>query len=312
MRRFIREDVEKGMEYFRQALALDPNYAPAHAGLAYGYIFGLGDWYLPNKEVFPKGKEAAGRALAIDGSLAEAHAFLAMARFIHDYDWAGAEQEFRRAIDGNPGSPDAHRWYGAYLGTQGRMEAGLQEIKRALELDPLSAEGNHLLGLQLYVARRYDEAIEQLPRVLELDPNYYWAQMVLGQAYEQRRQFAEATAAFQRARQLTGDEGPPEILAGLARSRALAGDRVAAMKFLGELKALMNRRYVSRHDVATVYVALNETQQALDWLEKAYEDRNWWMPWLRVDPRVASLRSERRFQAIVDRMAFPTIGSRDK
>lgn len=306
-RRFTREDVAKGMDYFRQALALDPDYAPAHAGLAFCYIWGLGDWYVPNKEAIPQGREAARKAIELDPSLAEAHTFLAMAMFLYDLDWSGAEKEFRRAVELNPGSPDAHVWYGAYHGALGHFDAGLEEIRRALQVDPLSVEASHVLGMQLYYSRRYDEAIERLGRTLELDPTYFWAEMVLGHTYEQKGQFRDAIAAFARARQLAerAGEPPPEILAGLARSHALSGNRVEARNVLAELFTLTKRRYVAPHDLATVYSALGENQEALDWLELAYEDRNWWLPWLRVDPRFDAIRSDPRFQAVQRQMSFP-------
>jgi serine/threonine protein kinase/Tfp pilus assembly protein PilF len=310
-RKFTKEDVTKGMKYFRQALALDPNYAPAYAGLAYGYISGLADWYIPAKEAFPLGKEAARKAVELDPSLAEGHTFLGVARFLNDYDWPGAEQEFRRAIEANPRDTAAHYWYGTYLGALGHFEAGLQEIRVALELDPLSLETNHVLGMHFYYWRRYDEAVEQLKRTLDLDANYFWAAMVLGQAYEQKGQFPEAVAAFERARRVTAQSGetPPEILAGLVRGHALAGNRVAAMTSFAELKRLANERYVSSHDLVVAHLSLDEKQQAMDWLEKAYEDRNWWMPWLKVEPRFDPLRSEPRFQALVRQMGFPASGA---
>ncbi|MFN2386660.1 MAG: hypothetical protein ABR576_10305 [Thermoanaerobaculia bacterium] len=179
-RKLTREHVEKGMESFRHALALDPSYAPAYAGLAYCYLYALADWYVPAKEVFPKAKEAARKAIELDASLSEAHTFLAMAKLLYDYDWPGAEQEFRRAIELNPASSTAHSWYGGYLGALGRFPTGMQEIKRALELDPLSSETNHALGIHFYYWRRYDEAILQLVRTLELDSNYFFAEMILG------------------------------------------------------------------------------------------------------------------------------------
>ena len=306
-RKVTREGLEKGTEYFRQALALDPNYAPAYAGLAYCYIVWLADWYMPAKEAFPQGKEAALKAVELDASLPEAHTFLAMAKFLYDYDWPGAEQEFRRAIELNPADSTAHHSYGLFLGAMGRFEAGMQEIKRALELDPLSLETNTMLGVHFYYWRRYDEAIKQLRHTLELDSNYFFAEMLLGQAYQQKGQFREAAAAFERARRVAGEAGeaPPEILAGLIRSHALAGNRAAAMKVLEELKSLMTRRYVSRHDMAIVYLALGEKQQALDWLEKAYEDRNWWMPWLKVEPRFDPLRADPRFVDLLRRVGLP-------
>jgi eukaryotic-like serine/threonine-protein kinase len=300
-------DLEKGMAYFRQALALDPNYAPAYAGLAYCYIVWLADWYIPAREAFPQGKEAALKAVALDASLAEAHTFLAMARLLYDYDWAGAEKEFRRAIELNPADAGAHQFYAVYLGALGRFETGMREIKLALELDPLSLETNFTLGMHFYFWRRYDDAIKQLRHTLELDSNYFWAEMVLGQAYGQQGQFREATAAFERARRVSGEAGgaPPEILAGLIRGYALAGNRIAAMQVFEELKRLMNVRYVSRHDLAIVNLALGEKEQALDWLEKAYEDRNWWMPWIRVEPRFDPLRSDPRFAKLVRRVGLP-------
>ncbi|MGH9368185.1 MAG: protein kinase domain-containing protein [Thermoanaerobaculia bacterium] len=306
-RKYTREDVSKGMEYFRQALALDPNYAPAYAGLAYIYVSGLADWYAPAKEVFPQAKEAALKAVELDPSLAEAHTFLAVAKLLYDYDWAGSEQEFRRALESNPADASTHYWYGVYLVALGRFEAGMQEIKRALELDPLSLEINNSLGMLFYYWRRYDEAIEQLRRTLELDSSYFFADMVLGQVYEQKGEFRAAAAAFERARWVSAEAGesPPEILAGLIRSDALAGNRAAAMKRLEELKRLMTQRYVSRHDLAVASLALGEKEQALDWLEKAYEDRNWWMPFLKVDPRFDALRSEPRFQALLRRIGLP-------
>jgi serine/threonine-protein kinase len=300
-------DLEKGMAYFRQALALDPNYAPAYAGLAYCDIVWLADWYVPAREAFARGKEAARKAVELDASLAEAHTFLAIARLLHDYDWVGAEQEFRQAIEINPGDAAAHHFYGLFLGAQGRFEAGIQEIRRALELDPLSLETNMMLALQLYYWRRYDEAIEQLRRTLELDSNYFFAEMLLGQVHEQKGRFREAAAAFERARRITGEAGktPPEILAGLVRSYSLGGKRAEAIKAFEELKRLMDVRNVSRHDLAVASLALGEKEQALDWLEKGYEDRNWWMPWLKVEPRFDPLRSEPRFQELVRRVGLP-------
>jgi eukaryotic-like serine/threonine-protein kinase len=297
-------DLEKGMGYFRQALALDPNYAPAHAGIAYTYIMWLADWYMPAREAFRQGKEAALKAIELDPSLSDGHTFLAMARFLYDYDWPGAEQEFARAIALNPADPNAHQWYAVYLGARGRFDEGGREIRRALELDPLSIETNFLGGWRFYFSRRYDEALEQIRHALELDPTYFYGYMFLGMCQEQKGQFRDAAAAFERARKLTADAGetPPEILADLVRSHVQAGDRAAAEKVRGELDALTKRRYVSRHDLSLVSLALGDRRAALDWLEKAYEDRNWYMPWIHVDPRFDPIRSEPRFVDLVRRM----------
>ncbi|MDQ5871397.1 MAG: protein kinase [Acidobacteriota bacterium] len=301
-RKVTSADLDKGMAYFRQALALDPNYAPAHAGLAYCYILWLADWYMPAKEAFPQGKEAALKAVELDPSLSEGHTFLAMAKFLYDYDWAGAEEEFRRATELNPADAMAHHFYAIFLGARGRFEAGEQETRRALELDPLSIETNFMVGWNLYFARRYDDAIKQLRYTLELDPTYFIAEIFLGLAHEQKGQFGEAAAAFERARTLTAGAAPPEILADLIRSHAMAGNRVLAAKVEDELKVLMTKRYVSRHDLAIVSLSLGDRREALDWLEKAYEDRNWYMPWIHLEPRFDPLRSEPRFAALVRRI----------
>jgi Tfp pilus assembly protein PilF len=294
------------MAYFRQALVLDPNYAPAHAGLAYCYTMWLADWYMPAREAFSRGKEAALRAVELDPSLSEGHTFLAMARFLHDYDWAGAEEEFRRATELNPADATAHHLYAIFLGARGRFDAAEQETRRALELDPLSIETNFMSGWNLYFSHRYDDVIKQLRYTLELDPTYFFAEMFLGMALEQKHQLGQAIAAFERARKLTAEAGetPPEILADLVRSHALAGNRAMATKVREELNALMTRRYVSRHDLAIVALSLGERQEALDWLEKSYEDRNWYMPWIHLEPRLDPLRSEPRFSALVRRMGL--------
>ena len=297
-------DLEKGMGYFRQALALDPNYAPAHAGIAYSYIAWLADWYMPAREAFRQGKEAALQTIELDPSLSDGHTYLAMVRFLYDYDWPGAEQEFARAIALNPADANAHHWYAVYLGARGRFDEGGSEIRRALELDPLSIETNFLGGWRFYFSRRYDEALEQIQHTLDLDPTYFYGHMFLGMCLEQQGRFAEAGASFERARKLTAEAGetPPEILADLVRSHVQAGDRAAAERVRGELDALTKRRYVSRHDLALVSLAFGDRTAALDWLEKAYEDRNWYMPWIHLDPRFDPIRSEPRFVDLVRRM----------
>ncbi|MDQ5870868.1 MAG: tetratricopeptide repeat protein, partial [Acidobacteriota bacterium] len=213
-----------------------------------------------------------------------------------------AEEEFRRATELNPADAMAHHFYAIFLGARGRFEAGEQETRRALELDPLSIETNHMVGWNLYFSRRYDDAIKQMRYTLELDPTYFFAEIFLGMALEQKGQFREAAAAFERARALTAEAGPPEILADLIHSHALAGNRVMAMKVREELQLLMRRRYVSRHDLAIVALSLGDRQEALDWLEKAYEDRNWYTPWIHLEPRFDPLRREPRFVDLVRRI----------
>jgi serine/threonine-protein kinase len=304
-------DVQKGMAYFRQALALDANYAPAHAGLAYSYILWLADWYMPAREAFVLGKEAASKAVALDPTLSEGHTYLGMVRFLYDYDWSGSEEELRRATELNPADATAHHFYALFLGSRARFGEAAREIARALELDPLSTESNFMASFNHYFSRRYDDAIRQLRYTLELDPTYFYGEMLLGMAYEQKGELREAAAAFERARKLTEslEEFPPEILADLIRSHAMAGNRAAAMRVFDELKTLTTKRYVSRHDLAVVSLSLGDKKEALDWLEKSYEDRNWYMPWIHLEPRFDPLRSDPRFAALVERMGLTSSDS---
>jgi Flp pilus assembly protein TadD len=214
--------------------------------------------------------------------------------------------EFRRAIELNSAEATAHHWYAVYLSARGRFDEAAREVRRALDLDPLSIETNFLSGWTVYFSRRYDDAVDLIRRALELDPTYFYAHMFLGMCQEQKGQFREAAAAFERARKLTAEAGevPPEILADLVRSHLQARERAAAERVRAELEALTKRRYVSRHDLAIVALAFGERSQTLDWLEKAYEDRNWYMPWIHLDPRLDAIRSEPRFQALVRRMGL--------
>jgi serine/threonine protein kinase/Tfp pilus assembly protein PilF len=305
-RQVTEEGLEKGLKYFREALQRDPNYAPAHLGVCYVYAW-MGEWYAPNREVFPKAKDAALKAIELDPSLAEAHAYLATLFAAADHDWTAADREFRLAIQLNPGSADTRRWYGSYLTGQGQFEAGLQELRRAVEIDPLSAETNTLLGHHFFFARRYDESIEQLRRTLELDPRFFFAEIMLGEAYAKKEMFAEAVAAYHRAEKAAaqGGEVIPDILGGLAYINVLAGNRGEATKYLKELEDLSKRRYVAPFEFAKVFLVLGRTDESVAWLEKAYQDRNWPMIWIKVDPRFDALRSEPRFQSILQRMNFP-------
>ena len=305
-RKVTRDGLDKGMQYFQKALQRDPNYAPAYFGVCYVYAW-MGEWYAPNRDVFPKAKEAALKAIELDPSIAEAHGYLAILMAAADYEWTEAGNEFRRALEHNPGSSETRRWYAMYLTGLGQFDLALQELRRALEIDPVSAETNTLLGHHLFFARRYDEAIEQLQRTLELDPNSFFAEIMLGESYAQKRQFDQAVAAYRRAGEITarGGEVLPDVLGGLGYVNALSGNRAEAEKYLQELKNLSKRRYVAPFEMAKVHFALGRKDEALDSLEQSYEDRNWPMIWIKVDSRFDDLRSDPRFQALLRRMKFP-------
>ena len=232
--KFDAEDLNKGLDYIRQAIALDPNYALAYDGLAYYYEI-VEDLYFPVGEVMPKAKEAARKALEIDGSIAESHVQMGNIDTMYDFDWAGAEREYKRAIEINPNYAPAHENYAWLLTAVGRMTEAVAESRRAEELDPLSTEIASFAGWWLYFARRYDEAVTQFGKCLDLDPNYPICHWELGQAYAEQRRFSDAIAA--QARVLKMDPRWSWASADSARAYALSGRRAQAQRQLDELLA---------------------------------------------------------------------------
>ncbi len=288
----------KAIENFKQAIEKDPSYALAFSGLGDSY-WSLEDLYLPPREVMPKAKEAAKKALELDETLAEAHTSLAFVNMWYEWDWSGAEREFKRAIDLNPAYATAHQQYGWYFAMRGRHEETVAEFKRALELDPLSAYITTDSNIPFYVTHQYDRAIEQCRKAINLDPNFYLAHYALGFNYTHKGKFPEAIAEFQKARLL---EDKPWQVAGLGYGYAVAGNRSEAMKVLEELKELSKRRHVSPAEIAKIYAGLGEKDQAFEWLQQAYEARSMWLVMLKVEPLWDSLRSEPRFADLLRRV----------
>jgi serine/threonine-protein kinase len=286
------EGFKKGVEYFQQAIAKDPTYALAYAGLADCYTGLAGFGFVPAKEGYPKALEEALKALEIDDKLAEAHASLAFIKSNYDWDWSGAEQEFKRAIELNPGSATAHHFYGlalAYMG--GRFEEAIDESKRAVELDPLSLIINADLGHVFYEARKYELAIEQERKTLEMDPNFNPAHHWLGLAYLQKSMDKEGIAEFEK-------EFP-----FLGYAYAVAGRRAEAQQVLDKLNELSKQKYVPAVSMARIYVGLGEKDKAFEWLEKAYLDGSiGGGTGIAVDPIFDPLRSDPRFMDILRRM----------
>jgi len=294
------KQVKRGLEYFNQAIEQDPCYALAYAGLADSYIIlgSFGIAALAPREAFPKAKEAAVKALELDDTLAEAHASLADALGHYDWDWLNSEREFRRAIELKPTYATAHHWYAfTYLTAMGRLDDAIAEEQRAQELEPLSLIINTNLGTLLYLARQYDEAINQYRKALEIDSNFIIAYWMLGLAYEQKSMFDESIAEFQKAVALSGGSALPMALLGHAY--AMAEQKGEALKVLDELNELSKRVYVSSYRIAAIYACLEETKQAFEWLRRAYEERDVWLTWLRVDPVFDDLRSDPRFQELL-------------
>jgi serine/threonine-protein kinase len=295
------EALKKSIEYFNQAIEKDPSYALAYAGLADAYI--LLPYYSAGspQESFPKAKAAARKALELDETLAEAHTSLV--KVLHlDWNLAESNREFQRAIELNPNYATAHQWYGnGNLRVLGRFDEAIAEMKRAQELDPLSLVINADVGVTYISARQYDQAIEQLRKTTEMDQGFYYAHGYLGIAYEMKGALQEALAEYRKARQLTDD---PRMLALLGHGLAVSGKRDEALRTLDQLKEMAKQRYVPAYSFTIVYVGLGEKDQALQWLERDYQDRGVDMLSLKVDPLLDSLRSDPRFADLVRRVGL--------
>jgi DNA-binding winged helix-turn-helix (wHTH) protein/TolB-like protein/Flp pilus assembly protein TadD len=294
---------KRGVELFKQAVEKDSSYALAYAGLADSYI-GLTFYnFAAPHEAMPRAKEAAMSAIRIDETLAEAHASLAHVRVNYDWDWADAQKEFKRSIGLNPDYATAHEWYGIhYLTPREQFDEAIQEMKRAQELEPTSLVMNTFLGAALYFARRYDQAIEQCQRTIEMDPNFAVAHWHLGLAYVQKEMVNEAIDEFKRAIALSGDS--PLMTAALGHAYAKAGKKNEALIVLDGLGELSKHHYVSSYEIATIYVALGEKEQAFQWLEKSYGERCFHQIYLKVWPEFDSLRSDPRFQDLLRRIGL--------
>ncbi len=259
--------MQKGIEYLQQAIESDPGYALAYAGLADCYIvLGAPLNALPPGEAFLEAKAAATKALEIDDTLAEAHATLGVVKQRFDWDPEGAAQEFRRAIELNPGYATAHQWYAINFEIMGRHDEAIAEAQRAYELDPLSLIINARLGHSYYFARRYDQAIEQYRKTLELDPNFTIAHARLGWAYEQKGLHAEGIEEFLKADALSGKS--PATVTALKQAFAASGMRGYWRKALELEREKAKHRYVSAYEIAALYARLNEKEQAFEWLER--------------------------------------------
>jgi len=296
----------RAIEYYSQAIKEDPNYALAYTGMAdaycsLGFSFDVGS--LPPREAMPKAKEAALKALELDNTLSEAHTSLAMINLLFDWNWSGAEKEFKRAIELDPKNANAHHWYSHYLLPMGRNEESLAESKRALENAPLDLILNVHLGWHYLYTRQYDLATEQFTRSLEMDPNFVQARRYLGLTYEQTGHYEEALAALQNALALVKQNA--DIEAELGHALAVGNKRAEAQRVLDQLLAISKQRFVSSYDLATIYVGLGDREKALAWLDKAVEERSDLLVYVEVDPRFDTLHSDARFRNIVQKVGLP-------
>ena len=289
-------DLRKSIEYFEQAIALDPNYALAFAGLADAYSL-LANAGSPPREMMPLAREAALKALLLDESLAEAHAALGQIIIYYDYDFAGAERQHRRAIELNPNYATAHQWYSELLTGLGRHEEALAEMRRALEIDPFSLIINRQYGVSLLFARKYDEAVAQLKKTLELDGNFALAHSSISMAYRVTGDYAGCIEELAKFQELNGEHG----IAAMMRESFAGGG------WQGFLRAMTGTRRpanLTPYNAATFYAELGEKDKAFAELDKSFENRESLLTLLGVDPRFDSLRDDARFIDLMRRMNF--------
>jgi TolB-like protein/Tfp pilus assembly protein PilF len=292
------------LAYFNQAIERDPKYARSYSGLADTYAL-LGDWQyaaMSPKEAFPKAKAAALRALELDSSLGEAHNSLAFVLDGFEWDLEAAGREFRRAIDLSPGYATAHHWYAWHLSLLGQYDEAIAEMRKAQSLDPLSLIINSDLAEILILAHSYDQSVQQSLKTIEMDPNFALAHNQLAEAYIQKHMYEKAITELRKAVQLSGDSPTP--IANLARAYVLSGKRSEAVPLLNDLKKRSSPGNSSAPEVAMIYASLGDNDQAMNWLEKAYDAR--FNPGVLLRPGFDPLRSDSRFQDLVRRIGLHT------
>jgi TolB-like protein/DNA-binding winged helix-turn-helix (wHTH) protein/Tfp pilus assembly protein PilF len=294
------EDRKRAIAYFEQAIEIDPKDALIYAGIgqAYGPLGYRG--YVPPAESDSKMVWAATKALELDDSLAEAHTALGLARSVHEWDWAAGEREFRRAIDLNPGYATAHSFYAQILMMTGRTGEGLAESDQAARLDPLSPGMYALWAERLVWARQYDQAVEKCQKALELAPGSPTPHMRLGIAYEQKKEYSKAVAELEEARNLSPES--TYFLRSLGHVYGASGRKSRAQQVLQQLRGDTARHYVSPFSFALIYTGLGEKEQAFEWLERCYHQRDPALATLRADPRFDPLRPDPRFADLLSRI----------
>ena len=293
---FNKESTQRATDWFQRAIALDPGYAPAYAGLADCYYMVSNQYYAPT-EVMPRAKAAALKAIDLDDTLGGAHATLALVRSVYDFNHAEAEKGFHRALELKPSDAGAHVWYGLYLVAMGRFDEAAIELNRAQKLDPSSPALNGYAGAVLYYAHRYDEVIRRMRALIEKNPDYQQPYAWIALAYEQKGAWDKAIAAMEKSTQLDG--GEVDGLAQLAHIYAVVGRTADARRLLKRVTEISRRRYVSAWDFALIHAGMGERDESFRWLQKVEEDRSEMFVLMNVDPRFDSLRADPRFRGVL-------------
>jgi DNA-binding winged helix-turn-helix (wHTH) protein/Flp pilus assembly protein TadD len=290
------QSLQKAVEFFKQTILKDTDYALAYSGIADCYVLLVMYGVCEAAEAMAAAKEAAERAISIDDSLAEAHTSLAYANATYYWNWRLSREEFKRAIELNPGYSTAHHWYGIFLLMQGKIRQAQEELTLAQNIDPLSLSINADMGWSFFFTRQYERAIEYYLDTIELDPNFIRAYWFLGQAYIQLGRFEESIAAYQKAILLSDQ---PLSLGYLGLTYGLCGRRKEALEVLERLESMAHERFVSPYFLTLIYVGLGDKDQAFISLEKVVEDRYWLLPFLKIDATFDPLRSDPRFETIL-------------
>jgi TolB-like protein/DNA-binding winged helix-turn-helix (wHTH) protein/Tfp pilus assembly protein PilF len=291
------EEINKGIEYFRQGIEHSPRDARNYAALADSYL-ALSDYYVSPAVTLELGKQAAMNALQLDDNLAETHVSLGAIRFLYDWDWPQAEREFTQAVKLNPNSSDAHLWRGVFLAQMGRSDEGISEIKLAENLDPLSLAVHVNAGWVYYLARRDEQAVQEWRKILDIDPHFTVTHSSIWIAYLKQAEIGTVLHA-----QSQGDADALQ-LAAITGRQAVSGNRAEAERLLSRLDSISKRHYVCPYEMATAHAILGNKDKALDWLSRGLKERSACMPDLKVDPRLDSLRSDARFQDFLRQVGF--------
>ncbi len=296
-------DLQLAVHFFEESLQADHNYAPAYTGMADAYAALALLEFMPPNEAFPRARQAVAHALSLDSELVDAHASLGLIKFQYDWDWVGAEQELRKAIDLNPNYALAHHYFADYLKAMGRFDEAIEQIEKARELDPLSLAINTGVGHVLYLSRQYDRAIDQYRRAVELDPSFMATHLWFGRPYLEKGMFNEAIAELETAVALSGES--TLALAMLGHGLASAGRVDEAMNILGKLQERSAHQYVPSYWIAVVYNGLKDKDQVVNWMRKAIAERSAWLVWTNVEPRFDWIRADPAFAAAIKSMNLP-------
>ncbi len=299
-----RPALEKGVSAFEEAISADPGYARAYAGLADCYTaLGYGS-YLPPKVAFVNAEEAASRAIALDAELADPHASLGYVKLYYEWDFAGANREFQRALALDPNGVTALDWHSVYLTAMGRFDEARTEIRRTRDLDPLSVAINTDVGFVDYYSGRYADASKQLRTTIEMNPDLPLAHLWMGRTYQAQREYKSALDEYAAAARTLGSW--PVAMAAIGHLHGISGRRDEARRVLKDLEELSSREYVTPYGVALVHAGLGDAAAAFEWLDRAVADRSNWLVWLKLDPRFADLHGQPRFDALLRKVGLET------